>query len=145
MEFFDNPEAVKSALPSTIQSIMVQYIASLQNILMLCPEVTQPITVYKVARRYPGVPSAGMKFQPAKIPQLPFNSTTLSSGMNFAPFTVTNPGTPPENMRPPQAIGQSDLERMERIRRRQRLFYFLEDNFRTGQAPHLATEEERNT
>ena len=62
-------------------------------------------------------------------------------GMNYAPFTVTNPGTPPENMRPPQAIGQSDLERMERIRRRQRLFYFLEDNFRMDQAPHLATEE----
>ncbi len=64
-------------------------------------------------------------------------------GMNYAPFTVRNAGRPPENMRPPQELGRSELERMERIRRRQRLFYFLEDQFMQEQAPHLATEEER--
>src|SRR5262249_10597095 len=26
-------------------------------------------------------------------------------GMNYAPFTVQNPGTPPENIRPPQSLG----------------------------------------
>ena len=26
--------------------------------------------------------------------------------MNFAPFTIQNPGTPPENIRPPTGIGQ---------------------------------------
>ena len=66
-------------------------------------------------------------------------------GMNYAPFSVRNPGTPPENMRPPQNIGRTDLERMERIRRRQRLFYYLEDNFMTDQAAHLETPEDRNT
>ncbi len=71
-------------------------------------------------------------------------------GMNFAPFTVQNPGTPPENIRPPQGIGKDDLEQMERIRRRQRLFYTLEDEFMFGRVPHLSTapdirkrEEER--
>jgi hypothetical protein len=64
-------------------------------------------------------------------------------GMGYAPFNVQNPGSPPENIRPPQAIGRSDLERSERIRRRQRLFYTLEDNFRLGRAPFLTTEEDR--
>jgi hypothetical protein len=64
-------------------------------------------------------------------------------GMNFAPFTVQNPGTPPPNIRPPSGIGRNDVEQMERIRRRQRLFYDLEDNFRLSRAPHLGTEEER--
>jgi hypothetical protein len=49
-------------------------------------------------------------------------------GMTYAPFSVNNPGQPPPNMRPPQSLGQDkDLE--ERVRRRQRLFYTVEDNF----------------
>lgn len=58
-------------------------------------------------------------------------------GMNYAPFTIQNPGTPPENIRPPQALGNgADLE--DRVRRRQRLFYELEDQFMFGRVPHLA-------
>ncbi|MCC6417309.1 MAG: DUF1501 domain-containing protein [Gemmataceae bacterium] len=66
-------------------------------------------------------------------------------GMNYAPFTVQNPGTPPENIRAPSGLGQGELEQMERVRRRQRLFYDLEDQFMVGRAPHLATEKERAT
>jgi hypothetical protein len=57
-------------------------------------------------------------------------------GMNYAPFTVQNPGTPPDNMRPilPNTSG-TDLE--DRVRRRQRLFYELEDQFMYGRVPHL--------
>jgi len=69
-------------------------------------------------------------------------------GMNYAPFTVQNPGTPPENIRPPQGLGQgTDLE--DRVRRRQRLFYELEDQFMYGRVPHLtasmpsSTQQER--
>jgi hypothetical protein len=62
-------------------------------------------------------------------------------GMNYAPFTVQNPGTPPENIRPPQNMGGSPIEQMERIRRRQRLFYTLEDEFITGRFPHLSEKE----
>jgi hypothetical protein len=62
-------------------------------------------------------------------------------GMNFAPFTVQNAGTPPENIRPPSGLGNSDIERMERTRRRQRLFYTLEDRFATDRAPHLGEKE----
>ncbi len=64
-------------------------------------------------------------------------------GMNYAPFTVQNPGTPPENIRAPSGLGNSDLERSERVRRRQRLFYDLEDQFMFGRAPHLDGEKER--
>ncbi|MBI3823629.1 MAG: DUF1501 domain-containing protein [Planctomycetes bacterium] len=57
-------------------------------------------------------------------------------GMNYAPFTVQNPGTPPENIRAPQSLGQgTDLE--DRVRRRQRLFYELEDQFMYGRVPHV--------
>jgi hypothetical protein len=45
-------------------------------------------------------------------------------GMNYAPFTVQNPGQPPENIRPPSGVGD-DL----RIYRRQQLFYALEEDF----------------
>src|SRR5262245_24120236 len=51
-------------------------------------------------------------------------------GMNYAPFNVQNPGSPPENISPPPGVGRSeDGTAMERIRRRQRLFYTLEDEF----------------
>src|SRR5438445_132512 len=61
-------------------------------------------------------------------------------GMNFAPFTVQNPGQPPENIRPPTGLGAADVER-ERMFRRQRLFYGLEEEFTRGRAPHLARTE----
>jgi hypothetical protein len=64
-------------------------------------------------------------------------------GMNYAPFSIQNPGTPPPNIRPPSGIGGNNVEQMERIRRRQRLFYDLEDSFRLSRAPHLQTEQER--
>jgi hypothetical protein len=57
-------------------------------------------------------------------------------GMNYSAFTVQNPGTPPQNIRPPQELG-SGTELEDRIRRRQRLFYELENRFMYGQAPHL--------
>lgn len=64
-------------------------------------------------------------------------------GMNYAPFTVQNPGTPPENIRPPQSLGSNQLETEDRIRRRQRLFYTLEDGFMNGRVPHLAEKDRK--
>lgn len=46
-------------------------------------------------------------------------------GMNYAPFTVQNPGQPPENIRPPADMANDK----GRIYRRERLFYGIEDNF----------------
>jgi hypothetical protein len=62
-------------------------------------------------------------------------------GMNYAPFAVQNPGAPPENIRPPSALGGSEIEKMERVRRRQRLFYDLEDHFIIGRVPHMSETE----
>ena len=64
-------------------------------------------------------------------------------GMNYAPFTVQNPGQPPENISLPGTLGGSDAEKLERIRRRQRLFFALEQPFVDERAPHLQTPEDR--
>ncbi|HWY87594.1 MAG TPA: DUF1501 domain-containing protein [Gemmataceae bacterium] len=61
-------------------------------------------------------------------------------GMTYAPFTVQNPGTPPENIRPPQSVG-TGVEAEERVRRRQRLFYTFEDQFTSTRAPHLSDKD----
>jgi len=55
-------------------------------------------------------------------------------GMNYAPFTVQNPGQPPTNIRTPGGIDE------QRIRRRQQLFYAVEDNFTVSLTPHLSGE-----
>ncbi|MCI0378085.1 MAG: DUF1501 domain-containing protein [Gemmataceae bacterium] len=61
-------------------------------------------------------------------------------GMTYAPFNVQNPGTPPQNMRPFGVAGaESEVE--DRIRRRQRLFYTLEEQFMNGRAPHLSEKD----
>ncbi len=62
-------------------------------------------------------------------------------GMMYAPFTVQNPGQPPQNIKSP-GLGD-DRETVERLRRRQRLFYTVEDNFTEGAFPHLRSAGER--
>jgi hypothetical protein len=63
-------------------------------------------------------------------------------GMMYAPFTVQNAGQPPQNIKPPAGLGDKDME-MERLRRRQRLFYTLEKEFSEEGYPHLAKAEDR--
>ena len=59
-------------------------------------------------------------------------------GMTNAPFSVQNAGRPPENIKAPASLGdEKDPLHTERIRRRQRLFYELEDNFAQGGFPHI--------
>jgi len=57
-------------------------------------------------------------------------------GMNYAPFTVQNPGQPPTNIQTPGGVDEL------RIRRRQQLFYAVEDNFRTSLVSNLDREEQ---
>jgi Protein of unknown function (DUF1501) len=57
-------------------------------------------------------------------------------GMNYSPFTIQNPGTPPQNITPPAGMGTGEAV-ADRIQRRRRLFTELEDQFMFGQAPHL--------
>lgn len=61
-------------------------------------------------------------------------------GMNFAPFTVQNAGAPPENLAARNLTG-SPQEKMERVHRRQRLFYDLENGFMGAQAEHMKGDE----
>jgi len=58
-------------------------------------------------------------------------------GMMYAPFTVQNAGQPPANIQAPGYLGASEREQQERLRRRQRLFYQVEDNFNENAFPHL--------
>ena len=65
-------------------------------------------------------------------------------GMTYAPFTMQNPATPPDNIRAPGSLGTGD-ELTDRVRRRQRLFYELENQFMNGRVPHMsASLEERS-
>jgi hypothetical protein len=61
-------------------------------------------------------------------------------GMMYAPFTIQNPGTPPENIRPHSSLGTGS-EQEERINRRRRLFYTVEDNFRQNLVPGANEEQ----
>ena len=67
--------------------IIALYINELQSILQGSPMVTgSGFRVYKVSSAYPGLPEPGPNFQPTEVPQIPFNSTTIASDFNFAPF-----------------------------------------------------------
>jgi hypothetical protein len=56
-------------------------------------------------------------------------------GMNFAPFTIQNPGQPPTNIRPPGGVDDW------RVHRRQQLFYAVQDNFeKRGEAAKSHTD-----
>ena len=63
-------------------------------------------------------------------------------GMDYAPFTVQNPGQPPAKHRPARRSART-MEQEERLRRRQRLFNTVEDNFADdGTSPTLKAAEE---
>ncbi len=64
-------------------------------------------------------------------------------GMAYAPFTVQNAGQPPANIKAPPGLGANQMEVSERLRRRQRIFYTLEDEFDAGAFPHLKKPEDR--
>src|SRR5262249_37057012 len=56
-------------------------------------------------------------------------------GMMYPPFIVQNARQPPQNIKSPGNLGNAE-EANERLRRRQRLFYTIEDNFSEGAFPH---------
>jgi uncharacterized protein (DUF1501 family) len=62
-------------------------------------------------------------------------------GNGYAPFTVQNPGTVPENIRPPQ-MGDNN-QTTARANRRKDILGVLEGNFRTSVAPHLVKDSDR--
>src|SRR5258708_13233338 len=59
-------------------------------------------------------------------------------GMAYAPFTVQNASTPPENIKFPASLGDAQTIGNERMRRRQRLFYNVQDNFAADPLPHTS-------
>jgi len=66
-------------------------------------------------------------------------------GMQYAPFTVQNAGQPPANIKAPTGLGANDGEIMDRLRRRQRLFYAVEDSFSESGFPHLKGKDDKET
>ncbi len=62
-------------------------------------------------------------------------------GMQYAPFIVQNAGQPPANIAMQSSLGSTDKDRLERTRRRQRLFYEIEDNFAEAGFPHLRSKK----
>ena len=85
-QFFSSPESFNK-LPREEQigiagQVIVAYSNSLQAIILGAPPVTNPFHVFKVATKYPGLPSMGDKL-PVTVVQMPFNSTTISSYFNL--------------------------------------------------------------
>jgi hypothetical protein len=64
-------------------------------------------------------------------------------GMMYAPFSIQNAGQPPQNIKSP-GLG-NDEETRERLARRERLFYTVEDNFNQNTFPHLRSNKPRFT
>jgi hypothetical protein len=62
-------------------------------------------------------------------------------GMSYAPFTVQNAGQPPQNIKAP-GLGDEKMT-MERLHRRQRLFYNVEDTFSESTLPHVKSPAAR--
>src|SRR5262249_23197940 len=60
--------------------------------------------------------------------------------MNYAPFAVQNPGSPPENMAA-RGLSGSAAEVRQRNFRRERLFFDVENSFMGVQAEHLKGDE----
>jgi hypothetical protein len=60
-------------------------------------------------------------------------------GMTYAPFTVQNPGQPPQNIKAPAGVDD------DRMRRRQRLFYDVEDTFTEKLFPGMKEEDRKDT
>ena len=58
-------------------------------------------------------------------------------GMMYAPFTVQNAGQPPAKHQAAGRPRRRATSMDERLRRRQRLFYTVEDDFAEGAFPHL--------
>src|SRR5262249_35409465 len=56
-------------------------------------------------------------------------------GMNYAPFTVQNPGQSPQNIQTPQGVDEL------RIQRRRQLFYAVEDHFNDSLVANLDSTE----
>lgn len=66
-------------------------------------------------------------------------------GMNYAPFSVQNPGQPPANIKPPKSLGGAQKDIKERQYRRMRMFYNVEDSFSRKLYPHVGKADDRET
>jgi hypothetical protein len=91
LEYFNEPRALMVApeylKAKIVSNIIGHYINELQSILQNGPMVQGTgFRVYKVSSSYPGLPTPGPDFKPTEVVQIPFNSTTISSDFNFAPF-----------------------------------------------------------
>jgi hypothetical protein len=61
-------------------------------------------------------------------------------GMNYASFDIQNPGSPPQNLKPPASVG-AGWDQVNRIHRRQRFFYTVEDNFSRSLVPYMPRDK----
>mgnify|MGYP001615419195 CR=1 FL=1 len=67
--------------------VIALYINELQAIMLKGPMVKgEGFTVFKTSTQYPGLPEIGPGFKPTVVPQIPFNSSTVMSDMNFYVF-----------------------------------------------------------
>jgi len=83
------PSIFKNVYSLNPSQLISAYTKLMQRIIFNAPKVTNPFHVFKVASSYPGLPDS-KSMLPVKVPQLPFNSTTINPYFNFAPFLATD-------------------------------------------------------
>lgn len=87
---FESPASYNALDKGNQQAIAARlidaYSQRLQQLIVKGPTTSESITVYKVAGEYPGLPKSGDTL-PARVVQLPFNSTTVANDFNFYIFT----------------------------------------------------------
>lgn len=86
-----------------------------------------------IVSHYAGNPDSPLQFISVGGTATRIGSGFLGNG--YAPFTVQNPGTVPENIRPPQ-MGDNNVT-MARANRRKDILGVLEGGFYNSAAPHL--------
>ncbi len=64
-------------------------------------------------------------------------------GSLYSPFSIQNPGQPPQNIKPPDSLGGSDDERKARMIRREGLFKIVEDTFGDNLYPAGTTDAQK--
>jgi hypothetical protein len=88
-DYFKNPDYYLESNFNITEQILKLYILNLQRIILNSPEVLgEGFDLYKISTKYPGLPEINdlQNFRRTQIKQSPFNSTTFSKELNFAPF-----------------------------------------------------------
>lgn len=80
-----NPERASEV----VNNLLSDYADAMIRIIKRAPKLQQDVVVWKVSGYYPDLPDP-KNFEPRRVLQLPFNSTTYDPELNLGPFMVAD-------------------------------------------------------